>query len=178
MKKPYQYAIALGLILLSGCSSRKPIPTAEFQVTTGNVEGNVPALERDILDHQCNVELANIPRSDIEGVDIDLTEMSSAMVYAIVYQMLFFPEEYIGLTIRMTGDFFVWENPQTQKEHYTTIVEDALACCQQGLEFVLAEGSYPEDYPAIDSRNTVVGELAVYAEEGYENIHLINAYIE
>lgn len=175
MKQYYPWLCSL-LFLLSACSQE----TTEtgFEVTTDNIEGNVPAMEReedlfgeDFMGHIDNVDLSTLPPSGKEGVDIDLTQFSSSMVYAIVYQMVFYPEDFVGLTIHMEGKFFIWENPETGREYYSTIVEDALACCQQGLEFILAEG----EYPALDTPIAVTGELELYEEYGYENIRLINA---
>ncbi len=171
----------LGLfLLLSACSGEEVPQEQSFQITTEKAEGSTPALTEEdrYFDQYGNVILEEIPRSAQEGIDLDLTEMSAAMVYGIVYQMMFFPEDYVGLTMRMEGDFFVWINPETGQEYYSTIVKDALACCQQGLEFRLADASYPDDYPEIESYITVVGELAIYEAHGVENIYLSNAVLE
>ena len=47
--------------------------------------------------------------SNIEGVDIDLTALSSTVVYGQVYNMMYYPEKFVGKTIRMEGmysDYF------------------------------------------------------------------------
>lgn len=135
-------------------------------------EGNIPAQE--FPSHQVEIP-KDLSLSTVPGVDIDLTQLSSAMVYSLVFQMVFYPEEYVGKTIRMGGEFFVYYNPATQRNYYATIVEDALACCQQGLEFQLLQGNYPEDYPEVGSEIIVTGVLGMYQEQGYENIHLVEA---
>ena len=44
--------------------------------------------------------------SGADGVDIDLTALSSTMVYSQVYDMLYFsPESYRGKTVKMRGSF-------------------------------------------------------------------------
>lgn len=166
----------LALLCLTACSGDDVSQTGGLTVS---VEGNVPAMERppedDNLGHNFLVDFDALPSSDIEGVDIDLTQMSASMVYAVVERMLFYPEEYLGLTFRIHGTFFLWENPMTGQVHYSCVVEDALACCQQGLEFLVSDATYPDDYPQIQQTITVIGELQLYQGDGYENIHLINA---
>ncbi|MCD8097746.1 MAG: hypothetical protein LUE31_06900 [Lachnospiraceae bacterium] len=95
--------------------------------------------------------------------DIDLTELSSAMVYAEVYNMMYTPDEYLGKSVRMSGTFTVYEGED--RNYYACIIEDATACCSQGIEFVLdGDFSYPDDYPDIDSTITVSGIFDTYYE--------------
>ncbi len=165
--------IAISLLaLLTSCSSTT---TEEVELPFLMDDGNIPAIQVHPVE-EIGEEEENL-LSTTPGVDIDLTQLSPAMVYGVVFQMVFYPEEYVGQTVRMSGDFFVYINPDTQQEYYSTIVEDALACCQQGLEFILKDGNYPEDYPIVDSEITVTGELELYAEHGYENIRLIDAVL-
>lgn len=94
------------------------------------------------------------------SVDVDLTTLSSTMVYAEVFNMMMSPDDYIGRTIRMTGIFTVYQDPETKQVYCGVIVEDATACCAQGFDLVMPEErSYPQDYPAPESEITVVGTL-------------------
>jgi hypothetical protein len=113
------------------------------------------------------------------GVDVDLTQLSSTMVYSEVYNMFASPEDYIGKTIKMKGEFSIYQDETTDKVYYTCIIADATACCSQGLEFVWkGEHKYPEDYPELDSKITVTGEFQTYEEEGALYCTLIDAEIE
>ncbi len=102
--------------------------------------------------------------SPVESVDVDLTAMSSVMVYSEVYNMLGSPESYIGKTIKMKGQYTSYENPDTGRVYHACIVKDATACCAQGLEFTLAEDS--SVYPSEGEEVTVIGTFSVY-QEGY-----------
>ena len=94
------------------------------------------------------------------SVDVDLTTLSSTMVYAEVFNMMMSPDDYIGKTIRMAGIFTVYQDPETKQVYCGVIVEDATACCAQGFDLVMPEErSYPQDYPAPESEITVVGIL-------------------
>ena len=100
-------------------------------------------------------------------VDVDLTVLSSTMVYAEVYNMLTSPEDYLGKTIRMKGPYFASYYDVTGIYYHYVIVEDATACCQQGLEFIWSGAhKYPRDYPKEQTKIEVVGVVDSYEELG------------
>ena len=86
------------------------------------------------------------PDTQSEGVDVDLTKLSSTMVYSEVYNMMVTPDKYVGKTVRMRGQFALYEDAESGARYFACIIADATACCSQGLEFVL-EGNhaYPQD---------------------------------
>ena len=111
------------------------------------------------------------------GIDVDLTALSSTMVFAEVYNMLAYPEDYLGKTIRAAGEFAVYDEPDGRL--YAVVVQDALACCAQGLEFELAgDAVYPDAYPAEGSEITVVGTVELYEDNGFRYLHLAGAVFE
>lgn len=123
--------------------------------------------------------------SDSESSDnIDLTQLTSTMVYAEVYNMMLDPESYVGKKIKMQGQLAVYEAPEDYEfgsgYYFAVVIADATACCQQGIEFVLSDTSleYPKDYPAENSEITVSGEFQIYQEGDYKYCHLVNAVIE
>lgn len=105
-------------------------------------------------------------------VDFDLTAMSSDMVYATVYQMMSVPEQYEGKTFRMEGNFYATYYEPTQKYYYYCIIQDATACCAQGMEFVWEDGThtYPDEYPSDDAYVEVEGIFETYREDEDENL--------
>ena len=107
-----------------------------------------------------------------EGVDVDLTLMSSDLVYATVYQMMSKPEEYVGKTIKMKGTYNPTYYPITEKYYNYCLIADAAACCSQGLEFELSGGrTYPDDYPADQSEIVVTGVFEIYTEEAGQTFY-------
>ena len=105
------------------------------------------------------------PTKSAEGIDVDLTALSSTMVYAEVYNMMTAPVNYVGKTVKMDGIFAYYKDENTKKEYFACIVQDATACCSQGIEFVLSGShKYPEDYPKLNSNICVVGEFDTYKE--------------
>lgn len=113
------------------------------------------------------------------NVDVDLTKLSSTMVYSEVYNMMYTPENYIGKTVKMSGMFVAYTNQDQSQFYPAVIIADATACCSQGLEFVL-EGnpSYPEGYPEMETDITVIGTFETYLEDGNTYCRLKNAKIE
>lgn len=99
------------------------------------------------------------------GVDVDLTALSSTMVYAEVYNMMVSPENYVGKTVKMSGQFVPYYDEGTGNYYFACFISDATACCSQGIEFVLAgEASYPEDYPSEGETICVIGTFDTYME--------------
>jgi hypothetical protein len=108
-------------------------------------------------------------------VDVDLTVLSSTMVYAEVFYMLNTPEKYRGKTVRMEGLHAVYKSGDAGTEYHTCIVKDATECCATGLEFRLEDGAeYPEGGQSIK----VVGVFETYEEDGAQYATLTDARIE
>ena len=138
------------------------IPTPKEQETPGESKPSQPAADK---------------------VDVDLTVLSSTMVYSEVYNMLYFyPEDYYGKTVKMTGQFNVYQWVDESgvvadmPVAYACIISDATACCAEGMEFVLKDDlAYPDDYPELGAEITVIGEFQSYEENGMTWYHLVNA---
>ena len=116
-------------------------------------------------------EAAPAVKHDPGAVDVDLTQLSSTMVYSEVYAMMVEPEQYVGKTVKMRGLFATQE--YNGERLYACVVQDATACCAQGLEFETAEKlTYPDDYPEPGSEITVVGTFDSYQEEVDGNYYI------
>ncbi|MBO4899518.1 MAG: hypothetical protein J5509_04445 [Lachnospiraceae bacterium] len=116
--------------------------------------------------------------SSTEGIDIDLTMLSSTMVYSEVYDMMLNPEAYIGKTIRMSGTFSSFYDETLDKHYFACIIQDATACCAQGIEFELTDDySYPDDYPEDYDLITVTGVFDTYMEGESMYVTLRNAHM-
>ncbi|NLG04855.1 MAG: hypothetical protein GX567_13645 [Clostridia bacterium] len=65
------------------------------------------------------------------------------------------------------GSYNVSYYEPTQKYYHYCIIEDATACCMQGLEFIWEDGShnYPDEYPEISEEITVTGVFETYKEK-------------
>lgn len=121
----------------------------------------------------------NSTDSQSEKLDyIDLTEMSSTMVYSQVYNMVFYPERFIGIKVKMEGIYSDFFDMAKGNHYFGCLIMDATACCAQGIEFQPTDSySYPEDFPSDGDMVTVEGEFDVYTEDGNQYCTLKNASI-
>lgn len=103
------------------------------------------------------------------NVDVDLTVLTANMVYAEVYNMMMYPDSYLGKTIKVSGPYYPLYYDGTGNYYHYVMIEDALACCKNGMEFIWDEGThtYPDEYPKEDDIIEIVGELKSYKEENY-----------
>ena len=138
--------------------------------------------EQETPDEQQTPEEPEQTQTSADGVDVDLTVLSSTMVYSEVYNMLYNdPAHYLGKTVKAKGTFSIYQLVtdgvlQPDPVAYACIIADATACCAEGMEFV-PEGdlTYPEDYPELGAEITVIGEFQSYEENGMTWYHLVNA---
>ena len=106
---------------------------------------------------------------DVEGDYVDLTKQSSTMIYTTVYNMMYYPENFVGKTIKMTGNYSEYIAEDTGKRYFACIIKDATACCSQGVEFELTEDyKYPDNYPKEADPITVEGVFDLYKEGEYQ----------
>ena len=100
-------------------------------------------------------------------IDIDISRMSGTMVYGQVYQMVMYPSKYLGKHIKMKGIFSSYYDEEMERRFYGCVIQDALACCSQGLAFELAKPrKYPEQYPAEGDAIIVEGDFDYEKDEG------------
>lgn len=138
--------------------------------------------EQETPDEQQTPEEPEQTQTSADGVEVDLTVLSSTMVYSEVYNMLYNdPAHYLGKTVKAKGTFSIYQLVtdgvlQPDPVAYACIIADATACCAEGMEFV-PEGdlTYPEDYPELGAEITVIGEFQSYEENGMTWYHLVNA---
>ena len=196
MKKSFVLILAAAMLLCSACgggesqnrtqSSSSPTVNDVLKAGTSETGNNpqdllidAPSKEgSDTVNEAVSApaeEVDTAASADAEGIpepDIDLTAMSSTMVYAEVLNMVTDPEPYLGKTIKASGPFASYHDESTGNDYYACIVQDATACCSEGIEFVLAEGY---EYPKEGETVTVQGTLDAYVEGEYLYITLRDA---
>jgi hypothetical protein len=139
----------------------------EKGVTTTTTESSEEPSETSSTVSQIGKNIEDLRPSDkgTDGIDFDLTKYSANMVYAEVYNMMFFPQEYIGKRILVQGQFSYYHEESTGKDYYACFISDAAACCKQGMEFVPAKKvKYPKDFPKVGAEIQVTGIFTTYEE--------------
>lgn len=140
------------------CSSEE----AENQSTPQN---DLQSTDKEnTINENTEKESSDNKKSDKKEI-VDLTKLSSTMVYSEVYNIMVNPDDYVGKIIKMKGTFNVYHDEKKDKNYYSCIIQDATACCAQGIEFNLkGDYEYPKDYPKEGSEITVIGEFIRYSE--------------
>lgn len=191
MKKLMKYMVLfLCILLMTGCSNKKSV--GGKNIITANsvnkiINEQINNENKDKTTDNENLspsdELSKETESTIKDtediqktkgiVDYDLTQMSSDLVYATVYQMMVTPEEYEGKMFRIDGNFYATYYEATKKYYFYCVIQDATACCAQGMEFVWGDGThiYPEEYPEDNAEIVVEGIFETYREEGDDNLY-------
>lgn len=174
MKKIICLLMTAVLILsLAACSGNKNGNSAS-SIAVDDSSKNSAAPTTAGNDGTKAVSKAELPKT--EGVDVDLTKMSSTMVYSEVLNMQQHPDEYTDKIVRMKGPFNVTE--LNDNRYFACVIKDAAACCSTGIEFVWAgDHSYPEDYPEVNTEITVTGTFNVYSEGNSKYLQLKDAEV-
>ncbi|WP_395151362.1 hypothetical protein [uncultured Allofournierella sp.] len=174
MKRLMQgFAAVLAVALLAGCGSAKSSQSSAALATPTPTASPEPVPELWNQPSQSPAE-----QSTPDGVDVDLVGLSSTVLYGEMFNIMMLPDEYTGKTIRVMGQFTVYDDLAPDRLMFTVMVADALACCQQGMEFVWDEGVYPEDYPEPGTLVTVTGVYESYQSEYGQSYRLKATQVE
>lgn len=164
---------ALTVFGLGACGKKSADPRAETTFPTTASEEAKPLQ---------TLPLETAPSKDTaESAFVDLTALSSTMVYAEVFAMMSSPEDYVGKTVKMQGIFskgqlYAAGSLNDGGTVFACVIQDATACCAQGIPFELAgDHTYPQDYPELGDTITVVGTFEIHQQEGMQFCRLRDA---
>ena len=162
----------------SADSAQTEAPADTGQVQDEEVAKALAAIDERKAEDEAQLENAipNLENKE-EGIDVDLTKLSSTMVYSEVYNMLVNPEEYIGKKVRMQVAFIPFHSDYNQKDYLNCLIADATACCSSGLEFVPADPAVKETLPESGTEIIVTGTFSTYEEEDDEYVSLVDASV-
>ena len=160
---------SISLMTVMGCGAKEE--ATDVTVATETVE------ENKSIDEEIETE-EDMSIKD-PSVDVDLTTLSSTMVYSEVFNMMMEPMAYEGQTIKMDGNCAIYTDEETGNTYYTCVVQDATQCCSQGLEFLLDSEQYAlEDYPADGDPIVIKGTFSTYEENGGTYITIKDSVME
>ncbi len=101
-------------------------------------------------------EQANESQKEIAtDVDFDFTQISPVMANGHVFDILENPDNYLGKTFRLVGEFARHNVETLGQEFLYVVLYDALSCCPQGIEIMFKEGvKLPQAKSIIDVKAT------------------------
>ena len=104
------------------------------------LQGTASASKEDKKKHSVEKTQPDSGKEAPAAVDLDLTTLSSTMVYGEVFN--------------------IYQEPETGQVYCGVIVQDAAACCAQGFDVVMPDHfRYPDDYPPTQSEVTIVATI-------------------
>lgn len=173
---------ALTALGLGACGEKSGAPTTEEPASSTTASEEPKPLQTLPLETGTTEQTGRTPTTDTaESTFVDLTALSSTMVYAEVFAMMSSPEDYVGKTVKMQGIFskgqlYAAGSLNDGGTVFACVIQDATACCAQGIPFELAGNhTYPQDYPELGDAITVVGTFEIHEQEGMEFCRLRDA---
>ena len=141
MKK--RIVIIVSILLLTGC--RNDLSTGKGISGGNTVEKVIDAQinqEQQTNETETVAEITNTETQDRENENVEAESVN--------------PED------QTTVDYDL-----TQKYYFYCVIQDATACCAQGLEFVWDDGThvYPDEYPEDNAEVIIEGTFETYREE-------------
>ncbi len=161
------------MVMVAGCGKAGNDVAAEVDIKNTSV-----APEENQSEEGEEAEALEESTKD-PSVDVDLTSLSSTMVYSEVFNMMMEPVAYEGQTVKMDGNCAIYTDEETGNTYYACVVQDATQCCSQGLEFLLDESQYEaSDYPAEGAPIVIKGTFSTYEENGGTYITIKDSVLE
>ena len=169
----------MAALISTGCAEKSDTASGKEENSI-NVEEKQDTVNAEADKAQKEVDFSVDNENNVTDVDVDLTILSSTMVYAEVYNIMLNSDEYVGKTIKIKGSYYAEYWDDTQRYYHYVIISDATACCQSGIEFIWDDNShaYPDEYPDNDREIEISGVFNSYEELGqkyyYLNVEDIN----
>ncbi len=190
MKRAICLISCAAILLSTGCAGNNPgsrvgsQPTgakdviesqiAASEITTiSETTSSLPSEETTVTE---SVTETMSESSEDDEYDIDLTVDNADLIYAEVFAMVYTPEDYVGKTVKMKGQFVFYYDEDAGMYYYACLIKDAMACCAQGLEFIPAgDCVYPDDFPPAMTEINVTGTFNILEDNGETYVALTDA---
>ena len=178
MKKRFGILFTFISLLLVSCSVGSHGSKADI---FGSLFASSQNTEQSTINSSNETEFSSIADAPVyDKIDVDLTTMSSTMVYSQVLNMQEEPNKYIGKIIKMSGPFVPYDSTDDNYCFPAILIKDATACCASGIEFLLygvplCSKKGGNGYPLYEEEATIIGRFETYIEGRYLYIHLVDA---
>lgn len=190
MKRAICLISCAAILLSTGCAGNNPGSRVGSQPTGAKdvIESQIAASEITTISETTSFlpsEETTVTESVTETMsesseddeyDIDLTVDNADLIYAEVFAMVYTPEDYVGKTVKMKGQFVFYYDEDAGMYYYACLIKDAMACCAQGLEFIPAgDCVYPDDFPPAMTEINVTGTFNILEDNGETYVALTDA---
>ncbi len=115
---------------------------------------------------------ANISTKIMAPADLDISILSEKKEYEAMVDILNSPGEYVGKVIKMSGQYYLYYDEETEDTYPNCVLYDECGCAA-GVEFQLKAGEYPKTGTNI----TIQGKYGLYKEGDDQYYALLDAVI-
>lgn len=106
---------------------------------------------------------------DSTQIDLDLSEMNYNMLSSITFDIMVAPEKYVNKRVKAAGNFYTSVYEGTR--YFSAIILDSTGCCPAGMDFIPPDSmKYPEDFPEMDEKITVIGRMIYKEIDGQKSL--------
>ena len=190
MKRAICLISCAAILLSTGCTRNNPSSRVGSQPTGAKdvIESQIAAAESTTISETTtslpsegttvseSVTETPAESSTDDEYEIDLTVDNADLIYAEVFAMVYTPEDYVGKTVKMKGQFVFYYDEEAGMYYYACLIKDAMACCAQGLEFIPAgDCVYPDDFPPAMTEINVTGTFNILEDNGETYVALTDA---
>lgn len=167
-------AILMVMSMLTACGEVEE--TKISQQSSQNYQNPSDLLGQEVGQNSISKEQGTTDFSKMATVeaDIDLDGMSEIMRSAMMSNLMYDPIQYIGQTVKVSGQYMPFESQQFDATYHLLLYIDGSACCTGMLEFELPNGvAYPEEgdifmiYGEYKLMSDETGEYAIIVATDY-----------
>ena len=104
-----------------------------------------------------------------QDIQFDISEMNETMAFSMLFQITMSPDFFLDTTIKINGRFLRDYSDFSGRYYNYVMVTDEAGCCQNGLEFLIANKENIEsNYPSQNEEISIIGTLKMLEAGGYE----------
>ena len=173
MRRSIAFLLAVLLLGLTGCTAKAPEQNGVTIVSDARTQSETETTQEQTVP---STTAKPLNLQDLPRVGIDLAALNKTMMYAQVSDMIYNFDTYVGKSVRISGPLDVFTDDVVGQTHYVCLIEDATACCTQGIEFDFADKEIK--LPPKGSVVTVSGTFDTYMLDMFLYCVLRNAVLE
>lgn len=170
----YILILLLSLVLV-GCGNSEASKPIDDLIETDNNVGSPEVGAYVEIPQEYLKEPKDFSRLDGVKVDENITLLPQSLAFAQVQRMMYYPQEYDGASVKMTGLYYYEQIPALGIGIKAIMMMDETSCCQGYFELEFPEGTKE---PSIGEEIMVVGDYQVRNDGIYDyGVLVVSDYI-
>lgn len=172
--KKYIICLIVSLFLV-GCGDSAESTPVDDLIEVKNAEGSPEVGTYIEIPEELQKEPKDFSALDDIKVDENITLLPASLAFAQVQRMMYYPEEYNGSTVKMTGLYYYEQIPALDIGIRAIMMMDEGNCCQGYFELEFLE---EVEYPKIGEEIMVTGRYEMRNDGSYNyGVLIVSEYI-